>query len=117
VAPGDVLDGDTRGRGGTVTRLGVRSHIGMIPYTVVTVYERVAWVVRLVKVEADDHEPWVDVVRIARPGDLAKPGRASTRARVTMTEGEGVRAGSQKKFVAWQSQDWSGQAAIAACGC
>jgi hypothetical protein len=52
-------------------------------------------------------------VQIARPvdlGDLADLG-------LTMTEGKLVLADLQKEFVAWQSQDWSGQAAIAACGC
>ena len=67
--------------------------------------------VRLVKLGIDGEEQWVDVVRIARPGDLgdlAKPG-------LTMAEGKVVRAGLQKKFVAWKFQDWRGQAALAAC--
>ena len=74
---------------------------------------RVIRAVRLVKIGTDGEEQWVDVVRIARPGDLgdlAKPG-------LTMAEGKVVRADLQKKFVAWQSQDWGGQAGIAACGC
>src|SRR5271165_3065137 len=95
--------------GGPVTWLGVRSQIGMIPRPVFMVDGRVTWVVRLVKIGADGEEQRGDVVWIARPGDLAKPG-------LTMAEGKVVRAGLQKKFVAWQSQDWSGQAAIAACG-
>jgi hypothetical protein len=50
-------------------------------------------------------------VRIARPdgvGELANPG-------LTMAEGKLVLADLQMKFVAWQSQDWGGQAALAAC--
>jgi hypothetical protein len=74
---------------------------------------RVTWVVRLVKIGADGEEQWVDVVQIARPGDLgdlANPG-------LTMAEGELALAGLQKKFVACKSQDWGGQTAIASCGC
>ena len=72
-----------------------------------------SWAVRLVKIGADGEEQWVHVVRIARPdglGDLANLG-------LTMAEGEPALAGLQKKFVAWQSQDWGGQAAISVCGC
>jgi hypothetical protein len=65
------------------------------------------------KIEADGEEQWADVVRIARSdglGELANSG-------LTMAEGKLALAGLQKKFVAWQSQDRGGQAAIAACGC
>jgi hypothetical protein len=72
----------------------------------------VTWVVRLVKVGADGEEQWVDVVQIARPGDLGDLANLG----LTMAEGKLVLAGLQQEFVAWQSQDWGGQAAIAACG-
>src|SRR5271157_3558578 len=71
---------------GPVTWLGVRSQIGMIPRPVFMVDGRVTWVVRLVKIGADGEEQRGDVVWIARPGDLAKPG-------LTMAEGKVVRAG------------------------
>ena len=52
----------------------------------------------------------MQIARLVDLGDLADLG-------LTMTEGKLVLADLQKEFVAWQSQDWGAQAAIAACGC
>ena len=59
------------------------------------------WVVRLAKIGADGEEHWVDVARIARPGDLGDIANLG----LTMTEGKLVLAGLQQEFVAGQARE------------
>jgi hypothetical protein len=58
---------------------------------------RVTCIVRLVKIGADGEEQWVDVVQIARPGDLDDLANLG----LTMAEGKLVLAGLRQEFVAW----------------
>jgi hypothetical protein len=61
----------------------------------------VTWVVRLAKIGADGEEQWVDVVRIARPGDLSDIANLG----LTMAEAKLVLAGLQEEFVAGQARE------------
>jgi hypothetical protein len=93
---------------GTVTWLGVRSDVGMTPRLVFMEGGRVTWVVRLVKIGADGEEQRVDVVRTARPGDLAALVDDGRRE---------VGAGGFAKGIRCMAVQQPGcQAAIAACG-
>src|SRR5271166_6602254 len=67
----------------------------------VTGDKRVAWIVRLVKTEADGEERCADVMKIDRPDDLADIADLG----LTLAEGKLLLAGLQQEIVAAQAGD------------
>jgi hypothetical protein len=87
--------------GGTVASFGVQASTRYFRACSLTGSGRVAWVLRLVKIEADGEGQVTDVMAIERPGDLADIADLG----LTLAETKRLLAGLQQEIVAAQVRD------------